>query len=240
MSSSVVSLIDHAVLHPTQTEGDLRKACAMCVELGVASVCVKPSMVPLATELLAGSPTLPSTVIGFPHGGTSTTAKVRETEIACADGAREVDMVVNIGQVLAQNWEYVAKEIQAIVEAASAAEAIVKVIFETGLLPDDAMKISLCEISEQAGAAFVKTSTGFGFVKDGEGNLQSTGATDHDIRLMRAQCSKKVQVKASGGIRSYADAKRFVDLGATRLGTSGTKAIAAGESGEAGNSGESY
>jgi len=240
MSLSIVSMIDHAVLHPTQTDDDLRKACAMCADLGVASVCVKPSMVPLATELLAGSTTLPSTVIGFPHGGTSTEAKVRETEIACAAGAREVDMVVNIGQVLAQNWTYVTQEIQRIGEVASAAGAITKVIFETGLLPNDDLKIQLCKISEQAGAAFVKTSTGFGFVKDSDGNLQSTGATEHDIRLMRKHCSDKMQVKASGGIRSYADAKMFVDLGVTRLGTSGTEAIAAGERGESAASGESY
>jgi len=240
MSSSLVSMIDHAVLHPTQTDNDLRKACAMCAELGVASVCVKPSMVALATELLAGSSTLPGTVIGFPHGCTSTATKIRETEVACSDGAREVDMVVNIGQVLAKNWDYVAQDIKAVGEAASAAGAITKVIFETGLLPSDDLKIRLCEISEQVGAAFVKTSTGFGFVKDADGNLQSTGATEHDIRLMREHCSEKVQVKASGGIRSFADAQKFVALGVTRLGTSGTEAIAAGERGEASASGEGY
>jgi deoxyribose-phosphate aldolase len=233
MSSSIVSLIDHAVLHPTQTDDDLRAASAMCTELGVASVCVKPSMVPLAAELLAGSATVPSTVIGFPHGGTSTAAKVRETEVACAAGAREVDMVVNIGRVLSRDWDYVAEEIRAVCEAASSAGAITKVIFETGLLPEDSLKIRLCEISERSGAAFVKTSTGFGFVKDAGGALQSTGATEHDVRLMRAHCSDSVQVKASGGIRSFADALRFVDLGVTRLGTSGTEAIAQGERGEA-------
>jgi len=240
MSSSIVSMIDHAVLHPTQTDDDLRKACAMCADLGVASVCVKPAMIPLASELLAGSATLPSTVIGFPHGGTSIATKVRETEVACAAGAREVDMVVNIGQVLAQNWDYVAEELAAVVAAASAAGAITKVIFETGLLSGDAPKTRLCELSEHSGAAFVKTSTGFGFVKDSGGNLQSTGATEHDIRLMRKHCSDKVQIKASGGIRSFADAQKFVALGVTRLGTSGTEAIAAGERGETSSAGEGY
>lgn len=233
-------MLDHAVLHPTQTDDDLRKACQMCAELGVASVCVKPSMVPLATELLAGSNTVPSTVIGFPHGGTSTDTKVKETQTACAAGAKEVDMVVNIGQVLAQNWAYVTLDIKAVGEAASAAGAITKVIFETGLLPTDDLKIKLCEICESLGVAFVKTSTGFGFVKDADGNLQSTGATEHDIRLMRKHVSDKVEVKASGGIRSYADAQRFVALGATRLGTSGTEAIAAGERGESASTGEGY
>ncbi len=233
-------MIDHAVLHPTQTDEDLRKACAMCVDLSVASVCVKPSMVALAAELLAGSATVPSTVIGFPHGGTSIEAKVYETQLACKAGACEVDMVINIGQALAQNWAYLAQEIRSIGEAASAAGAITKVIFETGLLPSDELKIQLCQISEQAGAAYVKTSTGFGFVKDAHGNLQSTSATEHDIRLMRKHCSEKVGIKASGGIRSLADAQKFVALGATRLGTSGTEAIAAGEQGNASRSDDSY
>ena len=240
MPESLVAMIDHAVLHPTQTDEDLRKACQRCAELGVASVCVKPSMVPLATELLAGSSTVPSTVIGFPHGGTTTETKVRETEVACAAGAKEVDMVVNIGRVLAEDWDYVAQDIKAVVDAANAGGAITKVIFETGLLPNDSSKIRLCEICEQAGAAFVKTSTGFGFVKAADGNLKSTGATEHDIKLMREHCSEKVAVKASGGIRSYADAQKLVALGATRLGTSGTEAIAAGERGEDAASGESY
>ncbi|MGI9427340.1 MAG: deoxyribose-phosphate aldolase [Bythopirellula sp.] len=240
MSSTIVSMIDHAVLHPTQTDDDLRKACQMCADLGVASVCVKPSMVPLTTELLAGSSTVPSTVIGFPHGGTSTETKLREAEVACAAGAREVDMVVNVGQVLAKNWDFVSRDIRAVNDVATSAGAITKVIFETGLLPSDELKIELCKVCEAAGVAFVKTSTGFGFVKAADGNLQSTGATEHDIRLMREQCSDKVQVKASGGIRSFADAKKFVELGATRLGTSGTEAIAAGERGESASSGDSY
>src|SRR5688572_7907860 len=229
---NIVALIDHAVLQPTQTDADLRAACRLCVEVGTASVCVKPSMVPLTAELLAGSAVVPSTVIGFPHGGTTTAAKARETEIACRDGAREVDMVVNLGRVLAQDWQYVADDIRAVVEAASAAGVITKVIFETGLLPSDDLKIRLCELSEAAGAAFVKTSTGFGMVKNEAGGMQATGATEHDIRLMRAHCTPKVQVKASGGIRTYEDAKKFFDLGATRLGTSATEAIAAGQRGE--------
>ncbi len=234
--TSIVSLIDHAVLHPTQTADDLRSACRMCREVGVASVCVKPAMVPLAAELLDGSPVVPSTVIGFPHGGTSTEAKVRETEVACLDGAAEVDMVANIGAVLGGHWDEVASDIRAVVDSAHQAGAIVKVIFETGLLPDYDTKTRLCEVCEAVGADFVKTSTGFGFVKDADGALKSTGATEHDIQLMRRVCSNKVQVKASGGIRSLADAQKFVDLGATRLGTSATEAIAAGQ----GNSASGY
>lgn len=237
---SVVSMIDHAVLHPTQTDEDLRAACSMCAELGVASVCVKPTMIPLTVELLAGSSTMPSTVIGFPHGSPTTETKVQETEQACAAGAKEVDMVVNIGRVLAEDWDYVLNDIRSVCEAAKKYDVITKVIFETGLLPNDDLKIQLCKLSEEAGAAFVKTSTGFGFVKDDSGALVSTGATEHDIKLMREHCSDKVQVKASGGVRSYEDAKKFVDLGATRIGTSGTQAIAQGEQGEKAVSADSY
>ncbi|TWT48911.1 deoxyribose-phosphate aldolase [Botrimarina hoheduenensis] len=229
--TNVVKLIDHAVLHPTQTSADVESACALCREVGVASICVKPSHVALATRLLAGSSVLPSTVIGFPHGGTSTAAKVAETHAACQDGAREVDMVVNLGAALAGEWSLVADDIAAVVAAAREHRAITKVIFETGLLPDDATKIKLCELSEAAGAAFVKTSTGFGFVKGDSGALTSTGATVADIRLMRGACSPAVQVKASGGIRSLEDALAMVEAGATRLGTSATAAIAAGKSG---------
>lgn len=237
---SIVRLIDHAVLQPTQSEADVRAACEMAVRLGIASVCVKPSHVPLAVAMLAGSPVLASTVIGFPHGGTTTATKVAETAEACAAGAREVDMVVNLGMVFAGDWDGVATDIRAVVDAARAAGAITKVIFECGLLPDDGAKTRLCHLSEQAGAAFVKTSTGFGYQKNASGALASTGATDDDIRLMRREVSEAVGVKASGGIRSYEDARRLVDLGATRLGTSATEAIAAGERGADARSDAAY
>jgi len=229
---SVVALIDHAVLQPTQTAADLHAACTLCAELKVASICVKPSMVPQAVAWMSGAPVAVSTVIGFPHGGTSTAVKIRETEVACAAGAAEVDMVINLGYALGQDWPRVGEDIRAVVQAASSVGALTKVIFETGLLPDDETKIRLCQISEEAGAAFVKTSTGFGYVKRSDGSIASTGATEHDIRLMRAHCGDQMQVKASGGIRTYEDAQRFAALGATRLGTSSTQAIAAGQQGE--------
>lgn len=240
MSVNVVSLIDHAVLHPTQTSSDVREACAMAAELAIASVCVKPSHVSLAAKQLDGSAAVASTVIGFPHGGTSTAAKVAETIAACGDGAREVDMVANVGAALACEWQLVGDDIAAVVSAAKDQGAITKVIFETGLLPDDTTKRKLCELSEAASAAFVKTSTGFGFVKGPDGALASTGATVEDVRLMRAACSDTVAVKASGGIRSYEDALAMVEAGATRLGTSGTRAIAAGQAGEKAESKSTY
>lgn len=230
--NSIVSMIDHAVLQPAQHDDDVRTACELCDRLQVASICVKPSHVPLAAECLADSKVLVSTVIGFPHGGTTTATKVSETVEACQAGAREVDMVVNLGKVFAGDWDYVAQDIRAVVDAARANGAITKVIFETGLL-DDAQKIKLCELSEAAGAAFVKTSTGFGYVKANDGHMAGTGATEHDIALMRKHTSPAIAVKASGGVRSYADAKRFVELGATRLGTSSTQAIADGSTSDA-------
>jgi deoxyribose-phosphate aldolase len=226
-----VQLIDHSVLQPTHTDDDVRIACAFCAELGVASICVKPSQLILAVECLRGSTVAASTVIGFPHGGTTTQTKIAETRLACEHGAREVDMVVNLGKALSSDWSYVEDDIRGVVDIARLHQAITKVIFETGLLPDDQAKIRLCQISEAAGAAFVKTSTGFGFVKRPDGTMMVTGATEHDVRLMRAHCGPNIGVKASGGMRRYEDARRFADLGATRLGTSSTKEIAAGERG---------
>lgn len=237
---SLVALIDHAVLQPTQTAADVRDACALCSELGAASVCVKPSMVALARDCLDGAAVVPSTVIGFPHGGTTTAAKVRETETAIADGAREIDMVVNLGWACGGQWSDVEADIAAVVAAAHGGGALVKVIFETGLLPHDDLKIRLCEISQRAGADFVKTSTGFGYLADAQGVLRATGATPHDVALLRAHCGPQVGVKASGGIRSLADAQRFVALGATRLGSSATRAIAEGERGQSAVGAASY
>jgi deoxyribose-phosphate aldolase len=186
-------------------------------------------MVPRAAELLRDSRVLVSTVIGFPHGGAATEIKAAEARLACKQGARELDMVVNLGQALAGAWDYVEADIRAVVEAARERDALVKVILETGLIESDETKRELCRVSERAGAAFVKTSTGFGYVKDARGELFATGATEHDVRLMRAACGPGVGVKASGGIRTLADARKLLALGATRLGTSATAVLVAAE-----------
>lgn len=233
MPDSILPLIDHAVLQPTATDADVIAACRICDDAGVASICVKPCHVPLAAQELAGSKVLVSTVIGFPHGGTSTATKAAETRTACEQGTKEVDMVANLGKALSGDWAYVEADIRAVVEAARAHGAITKVIFETGILPNDDVKIGLCRASEAAGAAFVKTSTGFGYAKNAAGALEATGATEHDIQLMRSTCGPAVQVKASGGIRDLESARRLVALGATRLGTSATQALAAAEQGAA-------
>jgi deoxyribose-phosphate aldolase len=225
MTSGIAQYIDHAVLHPTQTDGDAMSACEMCLKLTVATVCVKPYAVPLAARLLSHSAVGVSTVIGFPHGAAATEVKAREAYVACAAGATELDMVVNLGKVLGEDWGAVEEDIRAVVEVGRARGALTKVIFETGLLPADAFKVRLCQISERAGAAFVKTSTGFGFVKQPQGTMVATGATEHDVRLMREHSPRHMGVKASGGIRDYATALRMIQLGATRLGTSATHTI---------------
>ncbi len=226
---SIARLIDHSLLGPTLTDAELRAGCELARRHGVAAVCIKPYAVPLAAELLAGSGVAVCTVIGFPHGGHCTEIKVAEAELACRQGATELDMVVNVGKVLSGDWGYVEADIRAVVDAAHRHGAITKVIFENDFLTSDEQKIRLCQISEEAGAEFVKTSTGYGFVKQPGGGYNYRGATEHDVRLMRKHCSPKVQVKAAGCVRTYADAVRMRELGCTRIGASATEAIIAEE-----------
>ncbi len=229
MSRSIANLIDHALLHPTLTDEQLREGCLLARQLGVATVCIKPYAVPLAAELLAGSPVGVSTVIDFPHGSSSTAIKAAQADWACQQGARELDMVVNIGQVIGRDWPYVEADIRAVVDAGHRHGALVKVIFENELLTGDDLKIELCRICSAVGADFVKTSTGFGFTTGAQGPIAPRGATEHDLKLMRTHAAPQVGVKASGGVRSYADALRVIEWGATRIGTSASAAIVAGE-----------
>ena len=173
--ADLAKMIDHSLLQPTLTDDDLESGCRLARDYDVASVCIKPYAVRRAVELLAGSTVAVGTTIGFPHGGHVTEIKIAESHQATADGAKELDMVVNIGKVLSGDWKYVANDIRAVVEAAHRDGAIVKVIFENCFL-NDAQKEQLCRICGEVGADFVKTSTGYG---DG-------GATDDDLRLMRA------------------------------------------------------
>ncbi|MGD9719855.1 MAG: deoxyribose-phosphate aldolase [Pirellulales bacterium] len=232
MSESIARAIDHAVLHPTLTEAQLREGCELALKLGTASVCIKPYAVPLAAQLLAGSPVAVCTVIGFPHGSHATDVKRYEAELACRQGAGELDMVVNVGKALDRDWAYVEADIRAVADVAHEHGGLAKVIFETEFLPDDDVKIELCRICSRAGADFVKTSTGFGYIARPQGGFGTIGATDHDIKLMRAHAAPHVGVKASGGVRTYQDAVRVMALGATRIGTSSTAAIVAGQHAE--------
>ena len=229
MSDSIARLIDHSLLHPTLTDEELRAGCQLARRLGVASVCIKPYAVPLAAELLAGSVVHVGTVVGFPHGANTTETKVHEADLACRQGAVELDMVINVGRALSGDWAFVAADIQAVVDVAHLWGALTKVILETDFVTRDEDKIRLCQISERAGAEFVKTSTGFGFVRQADGSYSYRGATEHDVRLLRAHVGHSVQVKAAGGIRNYEDAAKIRAAGATRIGATASEAIIAGE-----------
>ncbi len=210
----IAKMIDHSLLKPEMTDEELERGCYLAVSYGVASVCIKPYYLARAAVLLAGSGVAPGTVIGFPHGGNTTAIKVGEASEAMREGARELDMVVNIGKVLSQDWAYVEDDIAAVVKAGHAGGALVKVIFENCYL-QDAHKIKLCQICGDAGADFVKTSTGFG----------SSGAVDADLALMRKYAPPQVQVKAAGGVRTLDRLLEVRALGATRAGATATVVI---------------
>lgn len=228
MPAEYAPFIDHALLHPTLTDHEIRQGCQMAAELCLATVCVKPYAVPMAREILMGSTTSVGTVIGFPHGSSATAVKEFEAEQACRDGASELDMVVNIGKVLSGDWDFVRSDIERVLAIARRHSAILKVIFETDYITRTEDKRRLCELCSDLRVDFVKTSTGFGFVKKDAGGYDYVGATEEDVRCMREWCGAHVQVKASGGIRNAADAQRMRQAGATRLGTSASETIVRG------------
>jgi deoxyribose-phosphate aldolase len=213
-ASSIASLIDHTLLRPEATRVDILQLCREAREYEFASVCVNPYWVPLAAAELAASQVKVCTVVGFPLGATSTEAKVAETEAALAAGAQEIDMVQNIGALRGGDRQAVQQDIEAVVMVAHRAGAIVKVILETALLDDD-QKTAACLLAKAAGANFVKTSTGFG----------PSGATVHDVELMRRTVGPVMGVKASGGVRTLDDLNKMVAAGATRIGASASVKI---------------
>jgi len=218
-------MIDHSLLHPTMTDQELLEGCEIAKKYDVASVCIKPYAVPLAVGILKGSNVLVGTVIGFPQGNSTVDIKVAETDKACQDGATEIDMVINIGKALQEDWEYIKAEIQAVCDTTHAYGAILKVIFENDYLPEDKYKVKLCEICSKLDVDFVKTSTGYGFVKGVDGKYSYEGATHPDLKLMREHSDPKVQVKAAGGVRSLDDLLAVKELGVTRVGATATIAI---------------
>lgn len=221
----LAKMIDHSILHPTFTDDDLVRECKVALMHHVASVCVKPYAVKLAVAVLKGSDVKVGCVIGFPHGNSSIDVKVFETEKACSDGATEIDMVINIGKALGGDWEYLEKEIKAITDVCHAKEVVVKVIFESDFITKTEDKIKLCEICTKVGADFVKTSTGYGFVKQTNGDYNYKGATLADLELMRNHSGPKVQVKAAGGVRTLDDLLAVRAAGATRSGATATASI---------------
>jgi len=217
-------MIDHSILHPTTTETDLREGCAVALAYGTATVCVKPCDVSLAGSLLKDSSVKVCTVAGFPHGSSTTAVKVVECRQACSDGAAEVDMVVNIGKLLGGDIAYVEDEIRSLNDEVVVHNAILKVIFENDFLQDSHKEI-LCRICSDVGVAFVKTSTGYGYVKAADGRFSTRGATLEDLRLMRRLCPPTVGVKAAGGVRTLDEMLRAIDAGANRIGATATVAI---------------
>ena len=212
--AELAGMIDHSLLRPVIPQEELEKGCRLAREYQVASVCILPYYLARCAQLLAGSRVAPSTTIGFPHGGHATRVKAFEADQALADGALELDMVVNISKVLSGDWGYVRDDIRAVLDPVRTRGAKLKVIFENCFL-DTAQKIRLCEICGQLSVDWVKTSTGFG----------SGGATDEDLVLMRKHTPAHVQVKAAGGVRDLDRLLRVRELGCTRSGATATKAI---------------
>ena len=222
--NALAKMIDHSLLHPTMKDEDIVKGCELSKKYNVATACIKPYCIPMVKELLSGSEVGVCPVIAFPHGNSMTSIKVKEAERAVLAGGEEIDVVVNIGKVLGGNWDYVSEEIEAINDVVTANQAILKVIFENDYLQDEHV-IRLCEICSEHQVAFVKTSSGYGFVKQENGMYSYRGATDHHLRLMRKHSSPSVQIKAAGGVRTLDDLLRVRQLGVTRVGATATETI---------------
>ncbi len=207
--SNLASIIDHTLLRPEATPEDVERLCSEASRHGFACVCVNPSYVPLCARLLKGSTVRVCTVAGFPLGATSTSTKIHETRTALDEGAREIDMVIHVGMLKAGKNDYVRDEISVMASIIHERGSLLKVILETSLLTDEDI-VRACLLAREAGADFVKTSTGFG----------KAGATPHHVSLMRTTVGPSMGVKASGGIRTYADAAAMISAGATRIGAS--------------------
>ena len=211
---SLSHMIDHTLLRPDATQDQIAQLCYEARKCGFVSVCVNPSYVKLCSDLLKDSGVLVCTVVGFPLGATSTESKVFETQKAVRDGATEVDMVINVGALRSRDYELVERDIASVARACHADGAILKVIIEAALLTDEE-KVAACQLAKVAEADFVKTSTGFG----------PSGAAAEDVALMRRVVGPKMGVKAAGGIRTYADVKKMIAAGASRIGASASVKI---------------
>jgi deoxyribose-phosphate aldolase len=212
----VAKTIDHSILKPEFTTSDVEKGAALALKYNTASYCIRPMDVVLATKLLKGSDVLVCTVIGFPHGTTTTATKVAEAVEAIQNGATEIDMVLNVSALLSGDYGLVESDIRAVVDASlkTLETASIKVIFETALLNDELI-VKACELTEKAGAHYVKTSTGFA----------SEGATVHNVKLMKKTVGDRLKVKSSGGVKTLEQLLDFMDAGVTRSGCSATEQV---------------
>jgi len=224
--ADVAKTLDHAVLKPEYAAADLAAHAAMCVARGVGCLCVRSCDVAAAVRLVAGSPVVVASVIGFPHGAQRPEVKALEARLAITDGARELDMVINVGALLSGDERAVRNDIAAVVAEARPRGVLVKVILETCYLTPERIAAA-CRLAEEAGADFVKTSTGFGVRSAGP-----TGATPEALRIMLDAVGGRLQVKASGGIRTWDEAVRYLDMGCTRLGVGDASAILDGRPAE--------
>lgn len=221
---ALAKMIDHSLLHPTMTDTEIIKGCEIARRYDVATVCVKPYAVIMCRQTLQGSDVKVCSVIGFPHGNNTTQIKVAETELAIREGSAEIDMVINIGKALGGNWDYVRTDIEAVNQACVSSGALLKVIFETDYLQDEHI-IKLCQVCSELKVAFVKTSSGYGFVKQPSGDYNYLGATEHVLRLMRQHSAPEVQIKAAGGVRNLDQLLKVRELGCTRIGATATEAM---------------
>lgn len=221
----LAKMIDHSILHPTLTDGDLERECGVARRYEVASVCVKPYAVKQAVAHLQGSDVLVGTVVAFPAGNSAIEVKVFEATQACEDGGAEIDMVINIAKALQGDWEYIEQEIASVTDACHGHGATVKVIFETDFVTGEDDIVRLCEICTEVGADYVKTSTGFGFVKGVDGTYSYTGATFPTLELMKRSVGPNVKVKAAGGVRTLDQLLAVREAGCSRSGATATATI---------------
>jgi deoxyribose-phosphate aldolase len=222
--NELAKMIDHSLLHPTMSDAEVKAGCQLSRDYGVATACVKPYSIRQALEIFAGTDVMACAVIGFPHGNSTMGIKVVEAEAAALAGAKEIDMVVNNGKVKSGKWDYVKREIDLINQATVATGSILKVIFENDYLTE-AEIIKLCEICSEVNVAFVKTSTGYGFVKQPDGQYSYQGATAGHLKLMRKHTAPHIQIKAAGGVRTLDDLLMVRELGVTRIGATATKVM---------------
>jgi deoxyribose-phosphate aldolase len=226
----LAKMIDHSLLHPTMTDEILEDGLKLSLKYNVATACIKPYAIPVAKKYLQGTSVAICPVIAFPHGNSSTAVKSIEAEEACkALGPEniktaEIDMVVNIGKVVGHDWEYVKAEIKMVNDVVTRYGAVLKVIFENDYLSEVEIA-ELCHICTDIGVAFVKTSTGYGFVKQPDGAYNYKGATHEHLRLMRKESGPRVQIKAAGGVRTLDDLIMVMSLGVSRIGATATEAM---------------